>query len=38
MIAKADDDMLFIAYDTHGDFRCLSTDILPEQKQMTKGD
>jgi len=30
--------MIFITGDTHGDFTRFSTDIFPEQKQMTKDD
>lgn len=30
--------MIFVTGDTHGDFRRFSTDIFPEQKQMTKDD
>ena len=30
--------MIFITGDTHGDYRRFSTDIFPEQKQMTKDD
>ena len=32
------DDMIYITGDTHGNFRRFSTDIFPEQKQMTKDD
>ena len=30
--------MIYITGDTHGDFRRFSTDIFPEQKEMTKDD
>lgn len=30
--------MLFVTGDTHGDFTRFSTDVFPEQKQMTKDD
>jgi len=30
--------MIFITGDTHGDFRRFSTEIFPEQRQMTKDD
>ena len=32
------DDIVYITGDTHGDFRRFSTNIFPEQKQMTKDD
>ena len=30
--------MIYVTGDTHGDFRRFSTDIFPEQKEMTKND
>ena len=30
--------MIYVTGDTHGDFRRFSTDIFPEQKEMTKED
>lgn len=30
--------MIYVTGDTHGDFRRFSTDIFPEQKEMTKDD